>query len=220
MAIIRKNIFVLQEVSPIADSLSPEILSFNGLVKTLSQRTLTFHLNESCNAGDRILILGQNGCGKTTLLKILAGIVIPDQGTIKRNYTRLSWLPVCDLGFWPRLTGYEALSLYAKLWKVDSSYFEMLLSKWKQNPLFEESLSEHIIKLSTGKRQLLHFCRLQINNPEIILMDEPFRSLDIQNTIFSIEMFSNYNKRSLLIMSSPHPLLSGGFEFDKTWKLT
>ncbi len=206
------------------------ILNLVQLSKTFPQNPVISRFSKTAHAGEKILLRGNNGSGKTTLLRIIAGLIDPDLGHVliagqsfqaKTHNQLISWLPVCESGFWGRLTVLEGLSLYAKLWKVSDKSFHQQIESWKKLPAFVEVLNQQIFKLSTGRRQLLHFCRLLLHQPKIILMDEPFRSLDIDTLLFIEKQFIHWTPSAVVIWSSPHPIASDNkFFHDTVWTLS
>ncbi len=205
------------------------VLELHGLSKIFQQRAVIKNFSMKAFAGERILLKGNNGSGKTTLLRIMAGLISPDQGLVqflgqslnsKNHNQHISWMPVCESGFWARLTGLECLNMYAKLWNISDDQLKQHLNSWKKLPAFSESLNMQTFSLSTGRRQLLHMCRLLMNQPKLILMDEPFRSLDEDNIQFIEEQFRTLAPTSTVIWSSPSELKNVSPSFQSTlWKL-
>ena len=205
------------------------ILKIDQVSKSYSKNLVVSGFSKKAITGEKILLQGNNGTGKTTLLRLIAGLIDPDSGLVLINdqpfKARLhnpviSWLPVCESGFWGRLTALEGLSLYAKLWQVPEKIFSQQLESWKKFPAFNDILNQQTFNLSTGRRQLLHFCRLLINQPKIILMDEPFRSLDEETLLFIEKQFLKWAPLAIVIWSSPHPIaIENKFFHETLWPL-
>ncbi len=190
------------------------------VTKRFDGRPALSNFSAEAEAGERILITGANGSGKTTLLRMIAGLTLPDEGELTFGGNGFSWLPICDLGFWPRLTAREGLQLYARLWGIPDRGVAEQLESWCELPAFAEILRQPVTALSTGRNQLLHLSRVLLSQPDLILMDEPFRSLDVENVRFVEAQFARWASRSLVIWSAPSPLnfVSPIFR-EKTWTL-
>ena len=137
----------------------------------LKQITLTVE------GGELFCLLGLNGAGKTTLLKILAGLILPEDGEIQMERP-VGFLSGEERSFYWRLTGRQNLEFFASLYNF--SYQESKKKIEELSLLFglEEFLDRMFMKYSTGMRQKLAIARNFLNDPPVLLMDEPTRSLD------------------------------------------
>ena len=137
-------------------------------------------INFTLHENDFIGITGQSGAGKTTLLKILAGLIQPTKGNINISQ-ELPKISVVfeDASLFPWLDVEENIKLGLR-----SSY----LSEKEENTKVEEvidliGLGEHVKSypkaLSAGMKQRVNFARALVSQPDILLMDDPFVSLDV-----------------------------------------
>ncbi len=145
-------------------------------VKTLSDLKFSVRKGESC------AIIGPSGCGKTTLLYLIAGLLPVQQGEIRVNgaATTRGNIPMIlqDYGLFPWKTVWENVAMGLILKRVPSREI-----KQKLTPILEElGLSPfadfYPSQLSGGQRQRVAIARVLAMNPSLILMDEPFSSLD------------------------------------------
>jgi taurine transport system ATP-binding protein len=134
--------------------------------------------------GELVSVLGPSGCGKTTLLNIVAGFLAPTSGEVTLNGRRVSgpgaergmvfqqgalfeWMNVADnVGFGPRMQGRPAAETRAK---VDHMLEVVGLKGFGEKPVYQ---------LSGGMQQRVALARCLVNDPEVILMDEPLGALD------------------------------------------
>jgi putrescine transport system ATP-binding protein len=138
-------------------------------------------------AGNTLVILGNSGCGKTTLLKVLAGCLLPQAGQVRlqgqdlyqvaASQRRIIYLDQESLLF-EHLNVYENIAFALRLRKCSSSEVDVRV----QQMLSLISLSEHAKKksyqLSGGQKQRVAFARAILAEPRVLLLDEPFCSLD------------------------------------------
>lgn len=186
----------------------PEI---NGSVSVLKA------INLQIEKGEKVIVWGASGSGKSTLLHIIGGILSPDKGTVAVNGKNLygsedvlseidiSWvLPTNTL--YPQLTVRENVELF-------------LLGKSKEDTLddidqiFEdfnltELLHRSTLKLSEGERQRIKLIVAFISKPQILILDEPTSSLDVNSkTIVTQILFeSEYFRDSTFIIATHDPI--------------
>jgi ABC-type multidrug transport system ATPase subunit len=170
---------------------------------------ISFSLEE----GEHIFFVGPNGAGKTTLLKLIAGKLLPDEGSIRisgfpidtheaevRNL--VGWIPTRDNGFFSRLTGLENIQFFQKFLKIDN--LEPRISKWSEIPTFKNMLNVRYADCSSGMRQLLQIFCLTMHVPKVIIMDEPFRSLDPETREHLQKILLEEFPKSSFVMTTHH----------------
>ena len=188
-------------------------------------------LNLTLNTGEVLAVLGQSGCGKTTLLRLLAGLEVPDAGTIE-------FAPESSFGIVfqePRLLPWKsvrenvalALEHEENTRKVDEAVTEVLaLTRML------ESQNAHPTDLSGGMAQRVALARALAPNPEILLLDEPFGALDaltrrlmqreltrILAVTHSGVLLVTHDVSEALMLADRIVLLEGG-TICQTWTLT
>ena len=137
-------------------------------------------------------IIGESGCGKTTLLNYISEKLYYENKRIAYVFQEDNLIP------WK--------NIYVNLKIVAKKYFEKsILEKEINNALVKVRLEKYKYfyprELSGGMRQRINFARALIGNPEVILMDEPFKSLDIKSKNNMIELIKNLkNTDSTLIL--------------------
>ncbi|GLF81697.1 ABC transporter ATP-binding protein [Bacillus safensis] len=178
---------------------------------------VSFDLKES----DRACIIGKNGSGKSTLLKIIAGLLPSASETILLNeqhhpgtaqYKSLvAYIPDKPLVY-DALTGFEHMELIQSLWKMKKSekvlYKETFLSLCDTFDL-THALKMPVKQYSLGMRYKLFFNCMVARSPELIILDEPFTSLDEASQIQSISLLKKeFSHRCVLFTSHQRYLYS------------
>ena len=126
-----------------------------------------------------LLVTGANGSGKTTLLRVLTGLVAPTRGTVEVEVDRgrLGFLAHEPLVY-RELTALENLDLFGRLYRVPErrERIGMLLERFG----LWEARSVRVAAYSRGMGQRLALCRALLHDPELLVLDEPYASLDEQ----------------------------------------
>jgi len=161
-------------------------------------------------------ILGKSGSGKTTLLQIINGMVKPKSGMVTAfgmsvDYDRLSELRIQmgyviqQVGLFPHLNVQANISLLGKIKKLSADFINSRVSHLMnlvQLPLSHSTKYPH--ELSGGEQQRIGLCRAMFLNPPVLLMDEPFGSLDYETKqgIYShLEHIQKNEPRTIIIVT-------------------
>jgi ABC-2 type transport system ATP-binding protein len=144
--------------------------------------------------GTKTWIGGRNGVGKTTLLRIAAGLIDPDEGRAevwgftalerRRRYQQLvSFLPAGDRGLYARLTVRHQLEFWARIALIERR--RIRASAEEAIDRFElRQLADHRVdRMSMGQRQRLRIAMTFLPEPEVVLLDEPLTSLDGEGAV-------------------------------------
>ena len=191
-----------------------------------------FHLSIETlliGTGEKTAVIGPSGFGKTTLLNLLAGIIIPSEGTIsvknnivnQRSDTERRDYRIKEIGF-----VFQDFKLLEYLSVLDNILLPFTINKSLQltkeiredakllaaSINIEDKLNKHPSKLSHGERQRVGICRALLNKPSLILADEPTGNLDPANKAHIMDILFEYvnNYSSTLItVTHDHALLNG-----------
>lgn len=139
--------------------------------------------------GEVLALLGQNGSGKSTTLKLIATVLLPDRGRVlvhgadsrgDANQIRrqVGFALASERSFYPRLTVRENLDFFAALEDVPHRERALRLNAILRDLDLEPHAGKQVMKLSSGLYQRLGIARALIKQPRVLLLDEPSRSLD------------------------------------------
>lgn len=177
------------EISFQTDRLGKTILELHQLSKSYGSRSLFEGIDHNFQAVERIGIIGANGCGKTTLLKMITGETEPDIGAIKIGLnTHFAYYKQEEDSFDPNKSVYEYIAQYAETIRMadgtKTSASEML-----QRFLFDGKMQQtKLSALSGGERKRLYLLKSLMFGANFIIMDEPTNDLDIR----SLEILEDY----------------------------
>ncbi len=157
-------------------------ISVRNLCKLYGKTPVLDGLSFSLPAGETLSVIGPSGCGKSTLLYLLAGLTRPDAGTVSlggpaRDKRRISFI-LQDYGLFPWKTVEENLALPLELQGVAAPGRGKAVADMLEELGLAGLEERYPAQLSGGQRQRVAIGRALITNPEILLMDEPFSSLD------------------------------------------
>lgn len=172
-----------------------------------TEREIAALENISFSLGDKefLSIVGPSGCGKTTLLKIVAGLIIPDEGKILFEGVSQSngILVFQDQGLLPWLTVGENIGLGLELKGIPKKDREATVLNFMEVVRLQGFEKYYPHELSGGMRQRVALARAFLTNPDILLMDEPFGSLDAQTRLILqeelLELWRNHPKTVIFV---------------------
>ena len=178
-------------------------LSINNLQKKFGSFEAVKKISFSIAENQTVALLGPNGCGKTTTIAMILGLITPTSGSIsinnqmlKKDHHYLSKMnfasPYVELP--KKLTVLENLKVYAMMYEVPDTKnrIEQLVEELNLVPILNKKTGE----LSSGQRNRVSLAKSIINNPEILLLDEPTASLDPDTGDFIRTFLENYKKKN------------------------
>ncbi len=184
-------------------------LIVNSLSKSYKDKKVVKDISLSLKSGVYGL-LGANGAGKTTLMRMLCGILKPDSGSIKFDGTDVSteeyrdilgYLPQ-DFGYYPEFTGMDFLLYMASLKGLPKT-----AAKRKATELLEfvglgEKGKKKIKTYSGGMKQRLGIAQALLNDPKLIILDEPTVGLDPRERVRFRNMIADLGKDNIVLLST------------------
>lgn len=159
-------------------------IEIKNITKSYSGRCVLDNVSLSVNANETIAILGQSGCGKTTLLKLVAGLESPDSGQIfidsldvTNTPGKVAYMSQDSLLF-PYKTVLENVALPLILSGQKKAEAEPYAKKYFTDFFISGTENKYPHELSGGMRQRVAFLRTYMQNKDILVLDEPFSALD------------------------------------------
>ncbi len=187
-----------------------------------SNKFVLDNLTFTINKGSINVLLGLNGCGKTTLLKILASILTPTDGTIEINginilnysieerskkiaYVAQKTSNIDDFTVFDYLS--FGLVNTTKFYQKPSEGKLVKIKEYANLLRIENLLDKNLSEVSGGERQLISICSALLQNTEIILLDEPTSALDLSNQALILGCLKDICKRDkkTIILSTHNP---------------
>jgi spermidine/putrescine transport system ATP-binding protein len=168
---------------------SPHIIDIKGVSKRFGEKTALDNINLYVRRGEFMTILGPSGCGKTTLLRLLAGFETATEGEILLDEKLISDTPAYRR---PVNTVFQKYALFPHLNVFDNVAFGLKLKKMPQDEIVQKvknalktvNMSDYeyrdVNSLSGGQQQRIAIARAIVNQPELLLLDEPLAALDLK----------------------------------------
>lgn len=154
--------------------------------KVIEGKNILTDINLEIKKGEVFALIGPNGAGKTTLVRLLLDLYRPTIGEIKVNVTNSNIGVLLDnLGLFKSKSAWNNIEFFYRIFKPKAKKEEM---KKKINEIFNyiglyEHRYENITFFSRGMKQRLAMGRALVNDPELVVLDEPLRGLDLEGQI-------------------------------------
>lgn len=165
----------------------------------------------SCTLSPGVIgLLGANGAGKTTLMRMVCGILKPTSGTVKlgqydvtdsgyRNL--LGYLPQ-DFGYYPEFTGMDFMLYIATLKGLDKGTAKRRSADLLESVNLLEASGKKIKTYSGGMKQRLGIAQVMLNNPQLVVLDEPTAGLDPKERVRFRHIIEDIGKKSIVLLST------------------
>ena len=190
-----------------------EILKCENLKKQIKDKVILENISFSINKGDVVGFIGPNGAGKTTTIKLILGLIKLTDGKvyiggydIQKNFIKAmervgAIVETPDLYMY--LSGYDNLKLTANNYKNISKkrIYEVIKMVGLEN-----RIKDKVSTYSLGMRQRLGIAEAIINNPELLILDEPTNGLDVEGIIEIRNLIKKLSNEGIAILISSHNL--------------
>ena len=162
-------------------------LQVEGLTKSFGEQDVLHGISLDIADGQFVTLLGPSGCGKTTFLRILAGFETADKGTARLGTLDLLALPphrrpvntvFQNYAIFPHLSVFENVAFGLRSGKSSEDEIRRRVGEMLELTKIEDLSARHPQELSGGQRQRVALARALVNEPEVLLLDEPCSALD------------------------------------------
>jgi ABC-2 type transport system ATP-binding protein len=189
---------------------------FNWLGRERGGDTMALHnLSFAAAAGEVLVLLGPNGSGKTTALKLISTMLLPDTGSVRvvgfdtnrqaGDVRRQVGIAVAtERSFFPRLSARENLDFFAALDEVAPRERSRRIEEVLTETGLQEQADTLVMKFSSGMYQRLGISRALVKRPAVLLLDEPTRSLDAGTTAHFWTMIRALVRQGTTILLATH----------------
>lgn len=190
--------------------MSNTIISVQGVYKSFGEEQVLKNINRDFEQGKIHGIVGNNGSGKTVLMKCICGFLHPTKGKVLVNYKQVGkdvdfpddmGIIIETPGFLPNLSGIKNLQILASLKKKIS--VDVIRSTIERVGL-DPNMKKPVSKYSLGMRQRLGIAQAIMEDPSILILDEPFNGLDKHNVIQMRKLIKSLRADGKTILLASH----------------
>ena len=182
-------------------------LVINNISKLYNGKIVVNNVNFSIQKGNILGLLGHNGAGKTTIMKIITGYIIPDSGNVYVNDKQrvdknmIGYLPERN-PLYDNLYVIEYLSIFCKIYDLPESQRNDRLDYVINFTQIHDVLKKQIKSLSKGYRQRVGLSRTLLHDPQILILDEPTSGLDPNQIIHFRQKLKDIKQDKIIILST------------------
>ncbi len=187
-------------------------LRFNNITKSFGEKEVLKGIDFSTEGGKAFGLLGRNGAGKTTSIRILMGVFPADEGEvlidgkpIDRNSVGIGYLPE-ERGLYPKKKIIDQLVYFSALKGMDRASALKNIDYWLGRLEMSEYKNQTLDKLSKGNQQKIQLITALAHDPKIIILDEPFSGLDPVNAMLLKSVVKEEIERGKIVLFSSHQM--------------
>jgi ABC-2 type transport system ATP-binding protein len=168
-------------------------------------------LSLTVEAGTMFGLLGPNGSGKTSSIRMMIGITVPDSGSVslfgepfvRRLLGRVGYLPE-ERGLYKKMKVLDQLIFLGRLHYLSAALAEQRARAWCEKLQITEALHKKTEDLSKGMQQKIQFISTLLHDPDLIIMDEPFSGLDPVNAVLLMDTLVDLRREGKAVLFSTH----------------
>ena len=177
------------------------MLKINNLSKSFGNTKVLNLISFEADEGDILALLGKNGTGKTTILRLLADLVSQDSGSITLNGSVInrgdtSLITNNDRSFFWRLTSYENLRYFLGMSGLHTKSIDTSIQKFAELFGVENKLNSIFSSLSSGEKKKINLIRMLLKNQKIMLFDEVTTDLDLETRTILLDYLKKHSKET------------------------
>ena len=186
-------------------------LELNDVCKSFGQVRAVDNLSVKVPTGSIYGFLGPNGAGKTTTLRMIMNIIRPDRGSIsifgngsiEQAKSQIGYMPE-ERGLYRKMTVSKVLTYFGALKGMSSRELSLAVPRWLERIELSNWANKKVEDLSRGMHQKLQFTVTVINEPNLLILDEPFSGLDPLNLDLLENIISEMRDKGKTIIFSTH----------------
>ena len=169
--------------------MAKKIIEIKNVSKSFGDKNVLKDINLYINQGEFLTLLGPSGCGKTTLLRMIAGFLQPDEGSILLDGKNLEGTSPYErplntvfqrYALFPHLDVYDNIAFGLKLKKVPQEEIDKRVRRVLKLVAMSDYEDRDVETLSGGQQQRIAIARAIVNQPKVLLLDEPLAALDLK----------------------------------------
>ncbi|HEY5057111.1 MAG TPA: ATP-binding cassette domain-containing protein [Acidobacteriaceae bacterium] len=187
------------------------IVELQHVRKVYDTKVAVEDLSFTIGPGAMFGLLGPNGSGKTSSIRMMIGITLPDSGTVslfgqpfdRRMLSRIGYLPE-ERGLYKKMNVMEQLVFLGSLHGLSSNDARQRSKAWSERLGITEALGKKTEDLSKGMQQKIQFISTLLHEPDLIIMDEPFSGLDPVNAALLMDVLAEMRALGKTVLFSTH----------------
>jgi sodium transport system ATP-binding protein len=190
------------------------VLIAEGLTKSFGAVEAAKDVSLRVNGGEVVGLLGPNGAGKTTILRMIAGILPPDAGSVSISGRDAAEHPLearrrigfqsGDTQLYQRLNPREALTYFGRLYSMEEGVLRRRIDELVGELEMGSFVSRPCNTLSSGQKQRANIARAFLHDPDLLILDEPTTALDVISGRFIVETIRRMKAAGKAILFSTH----------------
>ncbi len=188
------------------------ILEFRGIEKNFGEKEVLRSISFQAESGKAFGLLGRNGAGKTTSIRILMNVFPQDSGEvlidgkpIDYNKIGIGYLPE-ERGLYPKKIILDQLTYFAELKGLSRKEAVKAVDYWLGRLGMSDCREKRLDTLSKGNQQKIQLITALAHNPDIIILDEPFSGLDPVNAMLLKDIVKEQIKKGKIVLFSSHQM--------------
>jgi len=187
-------------------------LDIQQISKSFGSNLVLDKISLQAESGKAVGLLGRNGAGKTTAIRIIMGVFGPDSGQvlldgkpINRDRITIGYLPE-ERGLYPKKVILEQLIYFGMLKGMKKADAKASAEHWAAKMEMSDTLNRRLDTLSKGNQQKIQLVATLIANPQIIILDEPFSGLDPVNAMMLKDIVKEQIEDNKIVLFSSHQM--------------
>ena len=189
------------------------MLKVENITKKYGENVAVNNLSFTVDAGEIFGLLGENGAGKTTTFRIIMGLIDANEGKVTLDSKKIDYSETDNIGFvteerslLTKLTVQEQIEFYGTLKGLDKDTIDKRLDYWLEKFEITSYKNRKIKELSKGNQQKIQFISSIINEPKLLILDEPFTGLDPINVKLMKDAIYYLKEKGCSIIFSSHQM--------------